>query len=79
MTLMEKISDILNKTTLSPESIAKKHGCSVDHVMSQLKTGIKVEHEHTSDEKAAQEIALDHLGEDPNYYTKLTKMEKQKL
>lgn len=78
MTLMEKISDILNKTTLSPESVAKKHKCSVDHIMSQLEMGIKVEQEHTSNKKAAEEIALDHLGEDPYYYDKLAKMERKK-
>lgn len=78
MTLMEKISDILNKTTLSPESIAKKHKCSVDHIMSQLEMGIKVEQEHTSNKKAAEKIALRHLEEDPYYYDKLAKMERKK-
>ena len=35
--------------------------------------GIKVEMEHTDDEKIASEIVLDHLAEDPKYYSKLTK------
>lgn len=78
MTLMEKISDILNKTTFSPESIAKKHGCSLEHIMSQLEMGIKVEQEHTTNKKAAEKIALGHLGEDENYYYKLAKMERKK-
>ena len=39
----------------------------------QLKVGIAVEREHTSDSKAAKEIALDHLTEDPEYYSKLIK------
>jgi hypothetical protein len=39
----------------------------------QLKLGIKTEMEHTSDSKVAEEIALDHLSEDPHYYTKLKK------
>jgi len=39
----------------------------------QLKMGIKVEMEHTNDLKVAARIALQHLAEDPQYYTKLTK------
>ena len=37
----------------------------------QLKMGIKVEREHTSSDDLAREIAMDHLKEDPRYYTKL--------
>lgn len=37
----------------------------------QLKMGIKVEREHTDDPEKAQEIAMDHLTEDPEYYSKL--------
>lgn len=40
---------------------------------TQLSTGIQIEMEHTNDPKIAQEIALDHLTEDPEYYTKLIK------
>ncbi len=42
----------------------------------QLNKGIKVELEHTSNEEMAREIAMDHLMEDKNYYTKLEKVEK---
>lgn len=42
---------------------------------SQLRKGIKVEMEHTKDKKQAQEIAMDHLWEDPKYYQKLKKIE----
>lgn len=42
----------------------------------QLNKGIKIEMEHTNDKKVAQEIAMDHLFENPNYYTKLEKIEK---
>lgn len=38
---------------------------------SELSMGIKVEMEHTKDSKLAREIALDHLTEDPHYYSKL--------
>ena len=37
----------------------------------ELAIGVQVEMEHTNDEKIATEIALDHLTEDPQYYTKL--------
>lgn len=37
----------------------------------QLRMGVKVEMEHTRDRRIAQEIAMDHLVEDPQYYTKL--------
>ena len=40
---------------------------------TQLSIGVQVEMEHTNDPKIAQEIALDHLAEDPEYYTKLIK------
>jgi len=64
---------VLDMPTHSPETLAKKHGVSVDHIHAQLKKGIEVEHEHTSDSKIAREIALDHLGEKPDYYAKLDK------
>lgn len=35
--------------------------------------GLKVEMEHTDDENIASEIVLDHLAEDPKYYSKLIK------
>lgn len=37
----------------------------------QLQLGIEEEMEHTNDRKVAKKIALDHLGEDKKYYTKL--------
>lgn len=65
--------------------IAKKHYPELDRTginkrMAKLKTelskGIRVEMEHTKDEEVAKEIALDHLYEDPKYYTKLKKIEE---
>lgn len=41
-----------------------------------LAQGIKVEMEHTNDPKVAKEIAMDHLSEDLEYYTKLKAIEK---
>ena len=37
--------------------------------------GYAIEREHTTDTNIAKEIALDHLYEDPKYYTKLDKIE----
>jgi hypothetical protein len=40
----------------------------------ELAMGIKVEMEHTKSRRLAREIAMDHLSEDPRYYTKLKKV-----
>jgi hypothetical protein len=78
----EKIEGgVSDKMTL--KDIVKKHDKKgyyhIDNMMDtlkkQLEKGIKVEMEHTNDEKIAKEIAMDHLWEDPNYYTKLKKVE----
>jgi hypothetical protein len=46
---------------------------------TQLKMGIKVEMEHTTNPKVAEKIAKDHLLEfkGAKYYTELLKMEKK--
>lgn len=74
-----KLSDVkpLDKKTLTVKEIAERHKCSVRSIEAQLKKGILVELEHTSDKNVAKEIALDHLGEVPNYYDKLEKVEKK--
>lgn len=43
----------------------------------ELEMGIDVEQEHTRNKKIAKEIALDHLTEDPKYYTKLKTIHKE--
>ena len=40
---------------------------------TQLSIGVQIEMEHTNDPDIAKEIAMDHLTEDPEYYTKLVK------
>jgi len=47
--------------------------CDVDK--QELLMGIKVEYEHTTSRQIAMRIALDHLTEIPDYYTRLEKME----
>jgi hypothetical protein len=53
------------------EDIAEKHGVSVEDFNIELENGIKSEMEHTDDKMVAKAIALDHLYENPKYYSKL--------
>jgi hypothetical protein len=57
------------------ESIATKHRLEVSFIEKQLKMGIPIEHEHTKNKTLATNIALQHLEEIPDYYTRLKKME----
>jgi len=59
------------------KSLAAKHGVSEDVIKQQLEMGMRVETEHTDDLAVAKKIAMDHLNEDPHYYTKLAKMEAE--
>jgi|688.fasta_scaffold235529_2 hypothetical protein len=67
--------------------IAKKHDAKgyyhIDNMVQSLKRqvaiGIPVEMEHTDDKDKAKEIVMDHLWEDPTYYTKLKKMETKEM
>jgi hypothetical protein len=43
---------------------------------NELEMGIQVEYEHTTNKRIAMKIAMDHLVEIPDYYTRLAKMEK---
>lgn len=56
----------------------KKHKISLDSLDSQLKMGIKIESEHTGSKRMAKIIALQHLEELPDYYSRLKKAEKIK-
>jgi hypothetical protein len=57
------------------EAIATKHRLEVSFIEKQLKMGIPIEHEHTKNKTLATNIALQHLEEIPDYYTRLKKME----
>lgn len=70
----QEVNEQLDVKTLSPQDIAKKYGVSIDQIFKQLAIGVEEEQEHTTDHKVALEIALDHLLEDPEYYTKLQQM-----
>jgi hypothetical protein len=70
---MKALRQILDTPVHTPESLAKKHGVSVEAIHHQLQKGIKAESEHTSHEEAARRIALAHVAEKPNYYDLLDK------
>ena len=63
------------KTHKTVEQIAKKHRLDVSFIQKQLDMGEPIEHEHTKDHDLARDIALQHLDEIPDYYTRLKKME----
>jgi GNAT superfamily N-acetyltransferase/2'-5' RNA ligase len=63
----EKVAKVLDKEYSTKED-------DVDE--EELRIGIEIEKEHTTDEEAAKEIALDHLHEMPDYYTRLVAMEE---
>lgn len=64
-----------NKTL---NQIAKKHKVDILRLKKQLAMGMKVEKEHTKNLNVAKRIAMDHLFENPKYYTKLKKIENGK-
>jgi len=63
------------KSHKTVEQIAKKHRLDVSFIQKQLDIGEPIEHEHTQDHDLARNIALQHLDEIPDYYTRLKKME----
>jgi len=63
------------KSHKTVEQIAKKHRLDISFIQKQLDMGEPIEHEHTKDHDLARDIALQHLDEIPDYYTRLKKME----
>jgi hypothetical protein len=87
----DKISPPIDPTPMSlKEAVTKRYLARKDRIPGglgdkarkkdfdpkQVAKGIKVELEHTKDKAIAEEIALDHLTEDPRYYDKLETIEK---
>lgn len=62
-----------NKFTLDDLAIA--YDVPVEELMPALQEGIRIEREHTDSIKVAERIALDHLAEDKDYYSKLKRIE----
>jgi len=63
------------KSHRTVEQIARKHRMDVSDIQRQLDMGVPIEHEHTRNKTLATDIALQHLDEFPDYYTRLKKME----
>jgi hypothetical protein len=70
---------LLSQKTPSDTQISKKFHVPVSKVDKSIDQGTKVEKEHTKSNKLAKEIAKDHLGERPDYYKRLAKMEKMPI
>ena len=59
---------------LDLKGVAELHGIPLSQKLNlEFRVGKEVEKEHTNSLQQASEIALDHLSEDPEYYTKLIK------
>ncbi len=58
-------------------SEGRSKGKDIKHDPKELEMGIKVEMEHTTNPLISRKIALDHLVEIPDYYTRLARMESE--
>jgi len=75
--LEEKVYEILGSFASSGR--AKSKGITEKDVdAKELAMGVKVEMEHTTSPIMAKRIALDHLSELKDYYSRLKKMESKK-
>ncbi len=61
----------------SVEELANLHNVSQKKIEGQIKIGLEVEKEHTSDKKKRDIIARQHLAELPDYYDRLDDMESK--
>ena len=73
--LEKSLAKLVKREDKIPGGLADKKSPK-DFDAKKLAEGVKAEMEHTSDPKIAEEIAMDHLMEDPNYYEKLKTIEK---
>ena len=78
--MIQKFESFLQGGASKPPTlpaVAKRHGITDEATLlslsKQLELGVAVESEHADNKGIAEEIALDHLWEDPEYYTKLIK------
>jgi GNAT superfamily N-acetyltransferase len=76
MTMGHNVVRLTKTADAIPGGKADKKKAS-DFDAKALAEGAKHEREHTSSDAVAEEIAMDHLTEDPDYYTKLRKIEKK--
>ncbi len=75
------VKEQLNAPLPPIEKIADKFDKPVSTIKKVIKSGSKVEKEHTKDQKTAEKIATAHVNERPDYYKKLDKagLEEGKL
>ena len=71
-----KVLDLVGKPSPTYKDVLKNHGMSAAQLDVQLAMGIDTELKHTNSRAKAREIALDHLAELPDYYTRLRDMER---
>lgn len=71
------LDEQLNKKTLTAQELSKHHNLPIEKINAEIEKGEKVEMEHTKNKQTANQIARDHIKEDPKYYEKLAKMEKK--
>ena len=77
MDLLKLITEIVDCDDVVNQGLAYEKGITENDVNpKELLMGIEIEHEHTNNPELAKRIALDHLAEIPDYYTRLKKMEK---
>jgi len=68
----EKESDTIvggKGDNMTIKDIAQKHNVSEEELLKEFEVGKAVEMEHTNDKEKAEEIAKDHLSENPKYYS----------
>ena len=76
-TITESIDDADFVEEFLNQGRAKEKGFTVEDAdPKELEMGIEIEMEHTSNKMISQRIALDHLAEIKDYYTRLKKMEE---
>jgi len=68
--MSEKLKSMSFRDAL--KEIARVHNMSIEDIMMEFDVGCKVEMEHTDSILIACEIALDHLVEEGDYYTRLS-------
>ena len=71
------LDEQLDKKTLTAQELAKHHKLPIEKINAEIAKGEKVEMEHTKNKQTANQIARDHIKEDPKYYEKLAKIEKK--
>ena len=69
-----KLRDVLDRPVKSKSDLEREFG--EKRIRRALSQGERVEGEHTSHKRVARRIALAHLGERPDYYSRLRRVEE---